>query len=701
MGLIACAPAKRAEDEDGDDGPTLRPVLLMPESLGDPATIGFILAGHTTAAPAQSVGLEKSGEAVQAPAPFLRVEDQALVIERMMLNQPLLLLPALVEERTTPHPLLWHYTNMVYFQQLHDTMLLIERQGGQRPETTNLSGTILATFPILGESAQEIRFDFQQGALAELIHDSPILEPTATAVNAGLVAGREESRLTGGYIRSSITEADWTSFEQVLGFRGTPERGAVIRYTFWRADRSTLPPLEDDPLDAIGYFNSRTFTPGATTPRFTARRWDLRKPLTFYLSNNTPLRFREAIREGALAWNAVLGPDMLAVADAPPGVTAGDPRYPLIQWVEDERGYGIGMSQGDPVTGEALTALIIVTQGWADLRYTDRLEAARNAGITLAGADAAPLCEYHQTGWTGPWGPTAAETVLLTEEQRQVVAKQQLRAVIMHEVGHVLGLRHNFAASLDTAIPPEENLADLQGAIRGERPPDAPLPSSSIMDYLTTADMIRMTTPGRYDAIAIAWGYHRATGETSPATAAAEAFHFCTEALFDRYGDCAPYDSGPEPLLWWSTELEEIAHGVSRWIATTVIPPHGEMPPPLFPSNNDAQIPTEILEWQRRMERAMERLIGYQTTEGWVINHHYPVERAAWAAQLLNTYFVGSPTRDLHEYLTAHPLLRQPLLTTIGQLSSLADSAGPGAPWAAQVLHTIATALQLVSLPTP
>jgi hypothetical protein len=103
----------------------------------------------------------------------------------------------------------------------------------------------------------------------------------------------------------------------------------------------------------------------------------------------------------------------------------------------------------------------------------------------------------------------------------QDFAKNVVRAVVFHEVGHTLGLRHNFIASKGTTD---------NGRIE----------SASIMDYNDLVVDASFDRPGDSDAAILAWGYSNV-----PANNVA----FCTdEHAGAGIPDCQPFDHGSEPV---------------------------------------------------------------------------------------------------------------------------------------------------------
>ena len=198
------------------------------------------------------------------------------------------------------------------------------------------------------------------------------------------------------------------------------------------------------------------------------------QPIVYYVDRSVPLQYRPYVREAILAWNRAFEAagisNAIVVKDAPDDTTwsAEDMRYSTVRWTAAHRmGYAIGPSEADPRTGEILNADILISsefvRGW--LNTYQRLaspqawvnEIAPTLGMAshLPPALRARLC-FAQAGVAHQLGVQyaflAGQGLLAPGEPLpEQFLGDAMRELIMHEVGHTLGLRHNFKAS--SAIP--------------------------------------------------------------------------------------------------------------------------------------------------------------------------------------------------------------------------------------------------------
>jgi len=147
------------------------------------------------------------------------------------------------------------------------------------------------------------------------------------------------------------------------------------------------------------------------------------EPIVYYLDPGTPEPVRSALIDGASWWNEAFEAagfvDAFQVKILPPDADPMDVRYNLIQWVHRAtRGWSYGGSVSDPRTGEIIKGHVSL----GSLRVRQ--------DYLIAQGIIAPFEE----------GKAVSEEML-------EMALARLRQLSAHEVGHTIGIAHNFAAS--------------------------------------------------------------------------------------------------------------------------------------------------------------------------------------------------------------------------------------------------------------
>jgi hypothetical protein len=371
--------------------------------------------------------------------------------------------------------------------------------------------------------------------------------------------------------------------------------------------------------DRVGYFLTafKDFTRDTEEDFFVhyANRWRLEKldpaadlsepktPIVYYVDHTVPKKYQRYVKEGIEMWqkafekagfkNAIIAKDA-PTFEQDPDYDPEDARYNTIRWiVSDEPAFGaIGPSRIDPRTGEILDADILIEQ---DMISGFRQGYRRFAGPEACLMAADPILSYLVDPAEDP------EAARRGEIERRIGARSELhfgagfangleflhlalladgamqpgmdvpeeyigealRWVVCHEVGHTLGLRHNFKSS---AATPFDKLNDRYAVSEIGM-------TGSIMDYAApnvSRDRTRQgfyysPTVGPWDKWAIEWGYTEIPGGKSPAREAAELKSVAERAHLkeNSYGAdedtypagamdplCAIFDLSDDPLAW-------------------------------------------------------------------------------------------------------------------------------------------------------
>jgi len=332
-----------------------------------------------------------------------------------------------------------------------------------------------------------------------LIDATPMFMADAHGVAASLRRNRQgsyslDASRSALYIPRTKNFEENTEVEALLTFKGSPT-GSYIRQVTPTASAVTvrqhhsLVQLPDDK------YRPRVFDPRAgyfgisyadyTTPigqpivkRFISRHRLEKKnpnqavsepvaPIVYYLDPGTPEPVRSALLEGARWWDQAFEAagfkNAFKVEMLPANADPMDVRYNVIQWVHRAtRGWSYGASVTDPRTGE-------IIKGHVSL---GSLRVRQDYLIAMG------LLAPYKNGQEVP--PEMLEMALA-----------RIRQLSAHEVGHTLGLAHNFAASTNSR-------ASVM---------DYPHPLVTLTENGLVLDNAYDTGIGEWDKVAIAYGY--------------------------------------------------------------------------------------------------------------------------------------------------------------------------------------------------
>jgi hypothetical protein len=297
-----------------------------------------------------------------------------------------------------------------------------------------------------------------------------------------------------------------------------------------------------------------------------------KQPIVYWLDKNIPEKYRASVTQGVLEWNKAFEKagfkNALVVKQqqATDDFNNMDAKHTSIRWFTGaDVGFAIGPSQADPRTGEILDADIgmsdVFTRG-ARRAVVEDLGRVRGADGELCDHAEAAAQELHYA-----LDLLEARGLELDTPEAEALAQAYLKDVIMHEVGHTLGLRHNFRASTmyDLKQIQDPNFTKINGV------------ATSVMDYTPFNISPKgekqgeyvMSTIGAYDYWAIEFGYKQfAPGQEAQGLAQILAkasqpelqFDSDEDAGFGSMGGVDPmvnrFDLGADPLAYYKQRMK-------------------------------------------------------------------------------------------------------------------------------------------------
>lgn len=321
------------------------------------------------------------------------------------------------------------------------------------------------------------------------------------------------------------------------------------------------------------------------------------EPIVFWIDNAVPVEYRDAVRAGIEGWNAAFleagFSNAVVVKQMPDDADFdhADMRYNVIRWVASpDNAYAIALMRTNPLTGQILNASVTVDANIV------RVFAGEYGVYIRPEAWQAGMRRKLEALVAHGYGPNHCDLVsdgnlsmltgMMAAAQQAGVSRSQyinefVHWVVSHEVGHLMGLRHNFVASTLLTLDQLGNADTV--AQEGT--------AASVMDYVAfnpsslknpNADFFSQSV-GRYDKWAIRYGYTPVANKSTDEERY-DLFQIAQQGtrqglswLGDEYADgIDPYvtrfDLGADPLAYW-TKMGSVSRQLMLDLPATTLRP--------------------------------------------------------------------------------------------------------------------------------
>ena len=479
-----------------------------------------------------------------------------VVIEEADLNKPFLYIASTVDGVVAAGAFRGQYrqAQLIEFRRYFNRIEVIAKSNSfyfdpenavSRAASANTSESVLVSTEIKHEEDGKLAFSLQDLVKNESLHRIAPMPPSDPKQAEGMFSlgslSNDKSRIStiSNFPENTHVVVDYV-FEN-----GTPTNsgGSEIadqRYTtlsvqhaFVKVPESDFTPRRDDPR--VGYFGQQVddLTSDQTTNyRDVINKWNLVKknpeaavsdpvtPIVWWIENTTPVEWRETIKNATLAWNTSFEKagfsNAIEVKIQSDDATwsADDVRYNVLRWTSSPNPPfgGYGPSVAHPITGEILAADIMLEYSFLQGRWLSKTmftDGPSSLVGTLPNGNNTPTsmnyCSLgHELSMGKQFGEYAGIANGMGDIEKDRLLRQSMYYLILHEVGHTLGLNHNMMASQMHGAKEAHNINITQGILAG-----------SVMDYpsvnyapvgMEQGDFYS-EKPGPYDDWVIEYGY--------------------------------------------------------------------------------------------------------------------------------------------------------------------------------------------------
>jgi hypothetical protein len=503
--------------------------------------------------------------------------------------------------------------NELYLMHRNELFTAPKGSAYEKAKDLSMGHSVLATAKIVSERDSGAAMLVDMAAL--VLSDMADLSTYASGISQGATPAPARFEKSRSVLEGVKNFPKNTEIEALLTYApgGRPAPGMIavpdprwvpigVHYSFVALPETPMQPRRAD--DRVGYFLAVTkdFSRDDQEDFFVryVNRWRLEKkdpaaalsepvqPIVYYIDRTVPEQYRPWVKQGIEKWqkayeaagfkNAIIAKDA-PTEEEDPDWDAEDVRYSTIRWITSAGNSfnAIGPSRVDPRTGEILDADVLVEalamQGYRTTwrKYAGPTDLAADilalppAGLPVS---AEHLCENQASAMLDGGLMRAALLLGDVMPPGSPVPDEYMEPfvvrLIMHEVGHTLGLRHNFRSS---AATPYDRLHDVDWTSRNGL-------MGSVMDYVTpniSPDRSKqgeyfISTAGTYDLWAIRFGY-ASSGYADIAADAGFARDIAEESTLPGHDYATDWDASAPNALDPRSERWDLSDDPLRWAA--------------------------------------------------------------------------------------------------------------------------------------
>jgi hypothetical protein len=569
--FVACSPKKREK-------PQIHPNQKAPITVQDSFSVGGqSQKGNVTT----GTGAAKDSTAA--------IYDYPISINKSVLGKAFLVSSSIIDYYIAPR--ISHLKpKIVTFKKVGKQLAMFELDTMSVYDDI-ASDKLVQTFEISSENNNSIEFNLKLGfssialkedlGIAEMTifptREEAVINPTSSYVESAKFENNELLIVQNSKVKSDY--ANVNLFNVLFGMPTAIQTAEVnmkiqTRITPYKENPNFMPKqIFASDMKKVGYFVTDKMKKNDGEVQHLANTWDISEasgPITYVISSNTPEKFVEAVKEGILYWNRQIGREVFKVETGGDPKEIGSYRRSIVHWAPwAKAGFAVASLQADPLTGELMSTNVYMTSVFPEgAKLETILEAKkRSAESTKTQENLKLVRGIAPTGFALDISCTMKMNEMLSgltsqvevlKDNPQLVERAQtdiIRWIVAHEVGHTIGLRHNFAGSLGSEYESFQKLEEDFDKYIKEPNHQGGATSSSVMDYINTKDILLggayiKRSNLKYDAKAIKFGY---TQNESYLNTLAENNDvlFCSdlEAMGGTATDCTVFDSGKDPIM--------------------------------------------------------------------------------------------------------------------------------------------------------